>query len=175
MHAPAVTIRQAHLDDASLLAGLGARTFRDTFGPDNTEADMVAYLEHAFHAEIQAREIADPMSRFLICDVDGNPAGYARLRLGSAPACVTGTRPVEIVRFYADSPWIGKGVGAALMTACLDQAAELGSDVIWLGVWERNPRAIAFYTKWGFAVVGEQEFALGDDVQHDVLMARSTG
>lgn len=166
-------VRTATVADAALLADLGARTFRDTFAAENTEADMAAYLAAAFGNDVQTREIADVASAFLIAQVDGETAGYARLRRGDTPACVLGARPVEIARFYADAPWIGAGIGAALMTACLAEAAALGCDVIWLDVWERNARAIAFYAKWGFSVVGEQEFILGEDVQHDLLMARA--
>ena len=168
-----IAVRTATVADAALLAGLGARTFRDTFAADNTEADMAAYLAAAFGNDVQTREIADAASAFLIAQVDGVTAGYARLRRGHAPPCVFGMRPVEIARFYADAPWIGAGIGAALMTACLAEAAALGCDVIWVDVWQRNARAIAFYAKWGFAVHGGQEFVLGEDVQHDLLMARA--
>lgn len=167
-----ITVGVASHGDAALLAELGARTFRDTFAPDNTEADMAAYLASAFGPEVQARELTDPASTFLVARVGDEPAGYARLRMGEPPACVIGERVIEIVRLYADAQWIGKGVGSALMQACLGAAADRGCDVIWLDVWDRNPRAIAFYAKWGFAVVGEQDFVLGDDVQHDLLMAR---
>ncbi len=170
-----IDIRVATPDDAALLADLGRRTFRDTFAADNTELDMSAYLDGAFGLEIQSRELAEPASTFLIAHVGGAAAGYCRLRTGSAPGCVTGERPIEIVRFYSDLPWIGRGVGAALMTACLGEAAARGCDVVWLDVWELNPRAIAFYSKWGFATVGTAEFILGDDIQHDLLMARPVG
>ena len=98
------------------------------------------------------------------------------MRPGSSLFCFAIERllkPVEIVRFYAVREWIGGGVGAALMSACLSLAVEEGCDTIWLDVWEQNPRAIAFYRKWGFAVVGEQAFQLGSDLQHDLLMQRS--
>jgi diamine N-acetyltransferase len=168
-----IDIRTATASDASLLAELGARTFLHAFGADNTPSDMRAYLASAFGPEIQARELSDPSTAFLIAEVDRVPAGYARVRRGAAPGCIPGQSPLETVRFYADAPWIGKGVGAALMTACLGEAVRGGCDAVWLDVWERNPRAIAFYVKWGFSVVGDAEFLLGDDVQHDLLMARS--
>lgn len=167
-----IAVRSATLSDAELLADLGARTFYDAFAAENTEADMSAYLAGAFSADIQAAELADPETAFLIATSDEGPVGYARLRTGMAPACVAGDSPVEIVRFYSDTRWIGRGVGSALMGACLSRAESLGCDVVWLDVWERNPRAIAFYERCGFAVVGEQDFVLGDDVQHDLLMAR---
>lgn len=169
------TVRLAARDDAALLAELGGRTFRDTFGADTRPEDLDVYVAASFGPDIQASELADPASRFLVFEVDGVPAGYARLRSGVAPACIDGVRPVEIVRFYVDAPWIGRGVAAKLMRACLEHARALGADVVWLDVWERNARAIAFYAKWDFVSVGVQDFVLGDDVQHDVLMSRPVG
>jgi len=106
--------------------------------------------------------------------VESFSRGYARLRFGDSPDCVGGAFPAEIARFYATRPWIGGGVGAALMPSAIDVVASEGCDVIWLDVWEKNPRAIAFYSKWGFEVVGTQSFVLGSDAQNDVLMARGT-
>jgi len=83
------------------------------------------------------------------------------------------SRSVEIVRFYARTRWIGRGVGLALMEATLREARALGHVRVWLGVWERNERAIAFYRKWGFVEVGSQPFQLGNDIQTDLVMARA--
>lgn len=170
-----VAVRIGTPDDVSLLVALGRRTFRDTFAADNTECDMAAYLDAAFGEHIQAAELADPSSMFLIAQVDDVAAGYARLCFGPAPACIPGARQAEVRRLYSDAPWIGRGIGAALMSACLRTAVARECDVVWLDVWERNPRAIAFYRKWGFEVVGEADFVLGDDVQHDLLMSRRAG
>ncbi len=175
MDSASIEIRTATAADARLLSELGSRTFRDAFAADNSESDMTGYLANAFGVDVQTCELADPSSTFLIAQVGGTAAGYSRLRFGPAPECVRGARPVEIARFYADAPWIGRGVGAALMVACLDEAVALDCDVVWLASWDRNARAIAFYSKWGFDVVGEAEFVLGDDVQHDLLMARVAG
>jgi GNAT superfamily N-acetyltransferase len=170
-----ISIRLATAADHILLAEVGAETFRDTFAVDNTPEDMAAYLAGTFGPDRQAAELADPASRFLLAELDGETAGYARLRFGAAPAVVRGARPIEIARLYARRRWIGCGVGATLIQACLAEAERTGCDCVWLDVWERNPRAIAFYAKWGFAVVGEQTFPLGSDLQRDLLMMRSIG
>lgn len=169
---PTIRVRPADLSDSTLLAEIGERTFRDTFGAANTPEDMAEYLSNAFGAPIQARELKDPGNLFLIAEVIGEAVGYARLRSGSAPPDIRGARPLEIVRFYSVQEWIGRGVGAALMQACLELALDKGHDTIWLDVWERNSRAIAFYGKWGFEVVGNQPFQLGQDTQNDFLLAR---
>ena len=166
-------IRYATPADNTLLAELGAQTFADSFAVDNTPENMSAYLAASFSPEKQACELADAASRFLIIELDGAAVGYARLNFGQAPAVIAGRKPMEIARFYARKKWIGRGVGAQLMKACLEEAERTGCDVIWLDVWERNPRAIAFYRKWHFERVGAQTFRLGDDLQNDLLMARS--
>ncbi|HET7087678.1 MAG TPA: GNAT family N-acetyltransferase [Anaerolineae bacterium] len=171
-HDPPLRIRYATVSDNIQLAEVGAETFYDSFAAENTPENMAAYLAEAFGPEKQARELADSASRFLIVERDGLTVGYARLKFGEAPPAIMGRRPMEIVRFYARKAWIGKGVGARLMRACLREAERAGRDVVWLGVWERNSRAIAFYRKWGFVQAGTQMFRLGDDPQRDLLMAR---
>jgi ribosomal protein S18 acetylase RimI-like enzyme len=167
-------IRYATATDNTLLAELGAQTFFDSFAADNDPEDMAAYLNAAFSPEKQAQELADPDSKFLIAELGSEVVGYARLKFGSAPSAIGGQRPVEIVRFYTCKEWIGKGIGAQLMESCLKEARQEGCDVVWLDVWAHNPRAIAFYRKWGFVEVGTQIFKLGNDLQNDLLMARST-
>lgn len=168
----AVRIRRANEGDNVLLSKIGVETFSDAFRSYNTPHNMEMYLRSSFSPEIQAAELAEPLSLFLIAEVDGKPVGYARLREETAPSTVSGSRQIEIVRFYARTKWIGRKVGAALMQACLREAAAKGCDVIWLDVWEKNERACAFYQKWGFKQVGSQPFRLGDDVQVDLLMER---
>jgi GNAT superfamily N-acetyltransferase len=170
--ADSLRLRHATPLDNRLLADLGAETFSDTFGPDNSPENMAAYLTQSFSPEKQAQELADPASRFLIAELDGAVVGFARLHVGPAPDGVAAARPAEINRIYARQAWIGKGIGARLMQACLDEAARENCDVVWLSVWQRNPRAIAFYRQWGFVEAGTLTFQLGADAQTDWLMVR---
>lgn len=168
-----ITILRANSDDAKLLAELGARTFSETFAKDNTSADLAAYLASSFNLAQQTAELADPASTFLIADFRGVAAGYAMLRAGKPAASIEGAKPVELVRLYVTREWLGRGVGAALMRACLDEAQQAGYETMWLGVWERNGRAQTFYRKWNFRAVGEHAFQLGSDPQRDILMERA--
>lgn len=170
---PNLTIRHANPDDASLLAEFGARTFSETFAADNTPEDIAAYLASSFNLAQQEAELADPASTFLVAEIGGAAAGYAKLHVGQPPEGIEGAQPVELVRLYVSREWLGRGVGAALMHACLDEARRAGHETIWLGVWERNGRAQAFYRKWNFRAVGEHVFQLGSDPQTDILMVRT--
>ena len=170
---PAPHVRRAATEDAKLLAELGARTFAETFSEENTAEDMAAYMAASFSPERLTEELNDPSSIFFVAEVDGSAAGYAKLRPGEAPEGVEGRKPIELVRLYAARAWLGRGVGPELMRRCIDEARRTGFQTIWLGVWERNHRAQAFYRKWNFHEVGEHIFQLGSDPQRDVLMQRA--
>jgi ribosomal protein S18 acetylase RimI-like enzyme len=168
------SIRRAERTDAPTLSALGERLFRAAFGASNTDEDMELYLRSAFSPIRQARELAGPSTQaWLVEDESGAEIGYALVRLGAPDAEVDAKNPVEIVRFYVDSGWHGRGVASALMTTCVDQARVWGCDQIWLGVWDQNARAIAFYKKSGFRIVGSQPFLLGTDRQRDFIMVRA--
>ena len=170
---PGLIIRHGTIEDAALLSDLGARTFYDTFAADNAPEDITAYMATAFNVAQQTAELEDPDATFLIAEVDGQAAGYAKLRDSETEQGIEGAKPIELVRLYASREWHGRGIGQELMRACLDVARQSGYETIWLGVWERNPRAQAFYRKWNFRTVGEHMFQLGADLQRDLLMERA--
>jgi diamine N-acetyltransferase len=167
------TIRFATPVDAALLAELGARTFRDAFAADNRPEDLAAHLASHYSPALQERELRDPQRSFLLAEAAGTPAGFALLQDIPPEPGVPGRRPLRIERLYVDKSFHGTGVGAALMRRCLEEARARSHDVIWLGVWERNFRARAFYARWGFAEVGETAFTIGSDTQRDLVLVRS--
>lgn len=166
-------IRNARSTDAQALAALAEATFRDTFAAANTPADMDHHCATAYGEAIQAREIASADRVTLVAEHDGRLVGYAQVRWGHTPACVEARAPGEIQRLYVVRDCHGRGVAHDLMRACLAALAARGTDVAWLGVWERNPKAIAFYRKFGFREVGAHVFTVGSDAQRDVVMARA--
>jgi ribosomal protein S18 acetylase RimI-like enzyme len=168
-----LSIRKANGSDAGRLSQLAETTFRDTFATVNAAEDMDLHCRSHFSETIQAGEIANPNMITLLGEDEGDVAGFAQLRWGASPGCVLAKSPGEIQRLYVADHWHGKGVAQHLMNACIGEMRNRGSDVVWLGVWERNPRAIAFYRKFGFAEVGAHVFAVGRDPQRDVIMARS--
>jgi len=165
-------IRPAVISDAQTLTDLGRTTFAETFSKDNRKEDMDLYLSENFNYEKQLGEIKDPNRFIEIAWINDQPAGFLHLLKGEPDPAVLGPKPLELSRIYADARWHGKGVGTALMDRCLQIAGEEGHQTLWLGVWEKNPRAIAFYKKYGFEAVGQHNFRLGTDDQVDIIMAR---
>jgi ribosomal protein S18 acetylase RimI-like enzyme len=165
-------IRRAQVDDAALFAELAARTFRDTFAHLNTAQDMATHLASSYSEAIQRAQLESPSIRVLLLERDGEPVGYAQLRSGHAPDCVPSTPTIELWRFYIDRSGIGLGLAQTLMQAVYAHARDAAAQSLWLGVWEHNARAIAFYRKCGFREVGAHPFHLGEDLQTDLIVLR---
>jgi ribosomal protein S18 acetylase RimI-like enzyme len=168
-----VTIRRAVVADAATVAELAERTFADWFGPHNRAEDMEAHRERTYGEALQRRELEDPEWATLLVESDSRAIGYAQLRRSIPPPCVTGERPIEILRFYVDRAFHGQGIAQALMAESINTARALGGETLWLGVWERNPRAIAFYGKCGFRDCGSHPYLVGSDLQTDRVMVQS--
>jgi len=166
-----VRIRPATGADAAALAALAARTFRETYTGLHDPGELAAYLARAFGPERQAAELADPASPYLLAEADGALVGFAWLRFGPSPACAALPDPVEIARFYVAREWHGRGVAQALMAAALAEARRRGARSAWLGVWQQNARAIAFYRKAGFTVIGTMTWEHYSEPQDDWVMA----
>ena len=135
-------------------------------------------MAESFGPAVQRAELETPgavtlaMLRADAPDDAGALAAYAQLRAGPPPREVGSARAMEIARFYVDRPWHGAGLAPTLMRAALRTAHERGADTMWLGVWSGNARAIAFYRRMGFAIVGAQTFRFGSILDEDHVMAR---
>ena len=165
-------IRKADTRDAEPLSVLMEQTFRDTFAAMNTPANMRIHCRQSYSSAIQTREIRDPGMETLLSEHDGQLVGFAQLRGAACTASTQAARPFEIQRLYVAAAWHGKGVAQPLMREIIRSATSRGADLVWLGVWENNPRAIAFYEKHGFTQAGAHVFRVGQDPQRDLLMTR---
>lgn len=168
----AIRIRRAKENDAPALSVLAEGTFRAAFAESNSAANMQLHCAATYGPALQAAEIREPNLETWVAKAGERLVVYVQLRLNATSTVVLDERAVEIQRFYVDASHHGTGLAHDLMAQVLTRAEAAGSAELWLGVWERNQRALAFYRKWGFDVVGEHIFKVGDDPQRDLLMRR---
>jgi ribosomal protein S18 acetylase RimI-like enzyme len=171
MGAPDVTIRSATKHDVAALVDLGARTFRDTYGHANDPAELAAHIAERYNEPVILEALRDPNATYLVAVDAGRIIGFAKLVVGSTEDGIVAARPAELNQLYVDSSQHGRGLGRALLDACADHARKADCDVLWLGVWEKNPNAIGFYERLGFRKVGTHTFRFGSELQTDLLMA----
>lgn len=166
-----LTIRQATPEDAALLASFATQAFTDTYRGLDDPQEIADYVAEHFTPEVVAGVIEDPACSTLLAWVGEQLAGYAVVRAEPAPGCVAGAAPLQLWRLYLGEGFIGQGLGARLMAAVHAEARKRGAQTLWLGVYDRNLRAVAFYKRFGFVQVGGKEFLFGGRTYFDPIYA----
>ena len=170
---PILHIARATQGDTAILCALGAQTFRETYYPISNPTEVDEYADGHFRPDDIAGWLAAREAITLVARVDGVPIGYAHVLREAVPACVADREAVKLSRIYLLASAHGQGHGKALFEAALAAAVELGARSVFLGVYDRNVKAIAFYEAHGFATVGTHEFEFGGMIYHDPVMARA--
>jgi ribosomal protein S18 acetylase RimI-like enzyme len=164
--------RDARFEDAQALAVFGAEKFVEAYRDQSPVDILTTFATERFTVARLREEIGSEDVRFFVAEEADAIVAYALVRYDSFPGCaIEAERPAQIERIYVDPKWQGRGVARELVGRCVADARAAGCDAVWLAVWDSNPRAIRFYLKTGFVVVGEQPFVLGDEVQRDFVMA----
>ncbi len=163
-------IRRATIADVKTLSHLGSKTFYDTFTGTCTEQDMTDFLYEYFNEEQVAKELKDDDDYFYFCEVDGIAVGYIRIKEdNSGFDGLQQYKALELKRLYVLHDFHGKGVAQLLMNFVFDFAKQHSYSIVWLGVWEHNERAKAFYKKHGFIDTGyTHDFPIGNTPQTDL-------
>jgi GNAT superfamily N-acetyltransferase len=160
--------RAAGPEDAAAVAGLGRRSFTETFGHLYSADNLTAFL--ANHSEANWRdELSDPRFAVRLGEAGGEAVAYAKLGPPSLPFEVKGPT-IELRQFYVLKPWQGAGVAAELMAWVLDEARARGAEEIYLSVFVDNGRARRFYERYGFDYVGRYAFMVGTHADDDLIM-----
>jgi GNAT superfamily N-acetyltransferase len=166
-------IQLAEPSHALSLAKLAEKTFRDAFAQFINKEDFESYVARSFSENQIRSELLDSAAAFFIARIKAKWVGYAKLYQSPPPDCIKQLPAIELVRLYSMQQYLGCGIGAALVETCIDYARSKAFKSIWLGSWQENHRANAFYSKMQFEILGTKTFALASDIQQDYIFARS--
>lgn len=168
-----VQIKKCTLEDLLKLQEMSYETFNETFKDQNSPENMKAYLEKAFHLKQLEKELSNSASQFFFVYYNNEAAGYLKVNTDEAQTEKMGDESLEIERIYIKNEFQNHGLGKYLFNKALEMAKELNKKKIWLGVWEKNENAIAFYKKMGFVQTGAHSFYMGDEEQTDFIMTKT--
>lgn len=166
----AISLRRCRPQQARALAQLGEVTFRESYADQVSRDDLERYVRSAYAPEELERQLRDPGSAFYLAEREGRPVGYLKLNLPGAQSDLDEVDALEIESLYVTAAHQGTGIGGRLLEQAITMADDARLRSIWLGVWERNARAIAFYEHAGFRPFGFHDFELGRLRHRDVLM-----
>ncbi|MDI2586212.1 GNAT family N-acetyltransferase [Psychrobacillus sp. NEAU-3TGS] len=167
-----MTIKKSTLEDSIYLQSISVETFTETFKDQNSPEDLNAYLEKAYNVTRLEKELVNPASQFYFIYYNQEVAGYLKTNIDDAQSEAMGDDSLEVERIYVKRKFQKHGLGKHLMNKAVEIAKVQKKERIWLGVWEENENAIAFYQKKGFVQTGAHSFYMGDDEQVDLIMTK---
>lgn len=168
-----INIKKCSREDTKILQEISIETFNDTFKDQNSPENMKAYLESAFNSNQLEKELSNVYSQFFLVYFHHEIAGYLKVNTNDAQSEEMGDESLEIERIYVKSHFQKQGLGKYLLNKAIEMAIKRKKKKIWLGVWEKNENAIAFYKKMGFVQTGAHSFDMGDEEQTDFIMVKT--
>jgi diamine N-acetyltransferase len=166
-----IRITKCTPEDLLTLQEISCVTFDETFKQQNSPENMKAYLDKAFNLNQLEKELRNSSSEFFFVYFNNELAGYLKVNINDAQSEDMGSEALEVERIYIKSDFQKHGLGKYLFNKAVDLAQENNKSKIWLGVWEKNENAIAFYKRLGFVESGSHPFYMGDEEQIDIIMA----
>ncbi|MAU71974.1 MAG: GNAT family N-acetyltransferase [Pseudozobellia sp.] len=148
-----------HIDE---LLTLAPKSFIDSHGHSASASDIDYYIERNFNETIFRNELLDKQIAYFLIYDDEQLAGYSKLTLNATNSCVTAQSATKLDRLYLLKAFYGRDLGKELMLFNLNFSKQNHQQGMWLFVWKENPRAIAFYQKNGFKIVGEGDFKISE-------------
>jgi diamine N-acetyltransferase len=167
-----INIKRCTFEDLHKLQEISYETFNETFKHQNSEENMNNYLEKAFNLKQLEKELSNASSKFFFVYINDEIAGYLKINSDDAQSEKMGKESLEIERIYIRNKFQKHGLGKLLLNKAMEVAMEGNKKKIWLGVWEKNETAIAFYKKMEFVQTGAHSFYMGDEKQTDFLMTK---
>jgi diamine N-acetyltransferase len=168
-----INIKKCTLEDSHKLQEISYETFNETFKLQNSPENMNAYLERAFNLKQLEKELSHISSQFFFIYFNNEVAGYLKVNTDDDQSEEMGDESLEIERIYIKNEFQKHGLGKYLLNKAMEIAMECNKKKIWLGVWEKNENAIAFYKKMGFVQIGAHSFYMGDEEQIDFIMTKT--
>ncbi|MOA17172.1 Protease synthase and sporulation negative regulatory protein PAI 1 [compost metagenome] len=168
-----VKIVKCGLEDLQTLQRISIETFKDTFKEQNSPENIKFYLDRAFNSDQLKKELSHIHSEFFFICYDEHLAGYLKVNMNDAQSEKMGDDSLEIERIYIRYKFQGKGLGKYLLNKAVEIAINQNKKTIWLGVWEKNKKATAFYKKMDFIQNGAHSFYMGDEEQIDFIMTKT--
>jgi diamine N-acetyltransferase len=168
-----IKIKKCTIEDLHTLQEISYETFNDTFKHQNSSENMEAYLERAFNLKQLEKELSTMSSEFFFVYFKNEVAGYLKVNINEAQTEDLDDESLEIERIYIRKSFQMHGLGKYLINKALEKAVEKNKMIVWLGVWEKNENAIAFYEKMGFIKTGSHSFYMGDEEQVDYIMTKT--
>ena len=155
-------IREATPEDCEVISKIGKTTFLETYLVNTPKEAVETFVKNAFAIDILKDELRNPTIKYYLMYCDTTFVGYAKVVLNVPQADITSTQITKLDRLYIRKEFHGQNLGVQLFQRCVEFSKAQQQKGMWLYVWVENKRAIHFYTKNNFKVIGKYNFKISE-------------
>ena len=157
-----ISIQKATPADAKLIADIGIKTLLESHGNSAPAGDIAAYVSMTYDLKKVVEELEDQDNIFHIIYANGQAAGYSKILFNTPHPLVKSLAITKLERIYLLSEFYDMKLGSALFDHISRLSKEKNQTGIWLFTWTENQRALAFYKKKGFKIIGNSDFKISE-------------
>jgi diamine N-acetyltransferase len=167
------TIVKAKVKDFELLADIGKISYIESHGSSAAMADINSYVNEKYNHDQFKAELGDLNNIYHIIYYDNQPAGYAKIIFNIPHANMQIKNVTLLERFYLLKAFYNLKLGYELLKFNIELSKKNKQEGMWLFVWKENQRAVAFYKKNGFVIIGSYDFKITEshsNPNHQMLL-----
>lgn len=159
-----ISIVRATQQDATLLSEIGGISYRESHGHNAPPEDVEKFIEEKYSLPAMQQDLADTANIYHILFYKQQPVGFSKIIFDAAHPAISTPQVTKLERLYLLQQFIGLQLGHSLISFNIDLARNSGQQGVWLYVWQGNERAIHFYLKYGFRIIGSVDFRISPTV-----------
>ena len=167
--------RRATTADALTLSTLATQVFLDTYATEGISNAIANEALQAFSPQAITRLLAEPGIALLVAECNHHLVGFAQVKLNTGHAMIEAADVAELQRLYIQERFTGLGMGYRLLQAAEQRAALEGASLLWATVWDGNERALAFYPRRGYALLGAPTYTFQGETHGNRLFGKALG
>ncbi|MAD96741.1 MAG: GNAT family N-acetyltransferase [Flavobacteriaceae bacterium] len=155
-------IRKAQVADCKELSEVAIASFLPAHGHSSPKEDMDNYIQNNFSEGNLRKEIADSANEYQVLIYENNIVGYFKINPNLTTSFSEMTAITYMSRLYVLQEYYNFGFGKKLLQKAIEVSKIRGQEGMWLKVWVENQRAINFYKKMGFEIIGTSDFVISE-------------
>ncbi|WP_195806632.1 GNAT family N-acetyltransferase [Winogradskyella helgolandensis] len=157
-----IKIVKASIEHSELIAEIGKIAFLESHGNSASAEDINSFISKTYNKEAISKEFEDVKTQYHMIYFNDKVAGFSKIELSTSNKDITELDITKLDRIYLLKEYYGQNLGSELFDFNIHLSKKQNQKGIWLAVWVDNQRAISFYTKIGFQIVGKYNFKISE-------------
>lgn len=166
-----IIYKKAEIEDALRISILFKQVYLQVYGVEGITIEFTNFITKRFSPTLIEKSIKEKPETLLVAYFKGNPVGVAEVVYDSR-CQIRNIKSPELSKLYVLERFYGKGIGYELLNRVEEQLREKEYKELFLEVYAYNARAISFYKRQNYSIIGDTLFPMEFNTYENKLMSK---